>query len=245
MKKWTCVILGTIAVLYGIVILRVGSGTMFWLVWEAIGISFFGLAYLVHRRFFDNHQKLRRIFRCLMLTAIVVLAVFCGMIGSKFASKGQPNLEYLIVLGAQVRSDGPSIVLKYRLDTAFDYLNENLDTICIVSGGQGANEPFSEAKGMAEYLIEKGIAADRILLEDQSRNTVENIRYSMKLMGNAPGSVGIVTNNFHVFRAVQIARMNGLEYVHGIAADSNIFYLPNNVLRECGGIFKDWLFGNC
>lgn len=98
-----------------------------------------------------------------------------------------------------------SPVLKYRLDKAVEYLNENPDTVCIVSGGQGSNEPWSEAEGMARYLQEKGIDTARILTEDQSQTTGQNITNSKKLMKEG-ASVGIVTNNFHVFRALQIAK---------------------------------------
>ena len=154
------------------------------------------------------------------------------------------DLDYLIVLGAQVRENGPSVALKMRLDKAVEYLNENPDTICIVSGGQGPNEPWPEAEGMTKYLLDAGIMEDRILLESQSMNTAENIKFSKALLGSDYQSVGIVTNNFHVFRAVQIAKKQGLKEIHGIAADSNILYLPNNVLRECCGILKDWLFQN-
>ena len=123
-------------------------------------------------------------------------------------------------------------------------LNENPDTLCVVSGGQGINEPFSEAEGMADYLIEHGIEASRILLEDKATNTAENIILSKTLMEPAYNGVGIVTNNFHVFRAVQIAKAKGLKNVCGIAADSDVLYLPNNVLRECCGILKDWIMNN-
>lgn len=130
------------------------------------------------------------------------------------------------------------------MDTAINYLNDNPETKCVVSGGQGHNEPFSEAEGMYEYLVKHGIAAKRILLEDQSTNTVENIQNSKVLLRESYQSVGIVTNNFHTFRAVQIAKVQGLKQVSGIAADSTIFYLPNNVLRECLGILKDWMLKN-
>ena len=151
---------------------------------------------------------------------------------------------YIIVLGAQVRENGSSVVLRYRLDTAIEYLEENPETICIVSGGQGANEPFSEAEGMANYLIENGIEKDRILLENKSKNTVQNMQYSSALMDETYNSVGIVTNNFHMFRAMKLAKAQGLKNVCAIAADSNVLYLPNNVLRECLGILKDWAMKN-
>ena len=106
----------------------------------------------------------------MLIVGIAVITVLCGMITGEFKSKGQQNLDYIIVLGAQVRESGPSVVLQYRLDAAIDYLNKNPDTICIVSGGQGVNEPFSEAEGMAKYLLENGIEMDRILLEEMSKN---------------------------------------------------------------------------
>jgi uncharacterized SAM-binding protein YcdF (DUF218 family) len=117
------------------------------------------------------------------------------------------------------------------LDRAIQYLENNPETICIVSGGKGYNEPFAEAVVMADYLKEKGISEDRILLEAESTNTEENIINSMALMEKGT-SVGIVTNNFHVFRAVHIAKREGLERVCGIAADTTALYLPNNMLRE-------------
>ena len=243
-NKYILVILGMLSAFYGILVLQVGSGTLFWLIWEAIGVIFLIWAFLLHRDYFEAHPKIRNTFRVLIISAVAVLVMFCGMISSEFTAKGNHNLDYIIVLGAQVREDGPSVVLRYRLDAAIEYLNENPNTICIVSGGQGFNEPFSEADGMADYLIENGIEKSRILLEDESTNTLENIRNSKALMESSYNGVGIVTNNFHVFRAVQLAKAQGLENVCGIAADSSKIYLPNNVLRECCGILKDWLLNN-
>ena len=243
-KKYILVLLGILSVFYGILVLQVGSGTLFWLIWEMLGVFFLIWAFLLHRDYFEAHPKIRNTFRVLIISAVAVLVMFCGMISSEFTAKGNHNLDYIIVLGAQVREDGPSVVLRYRLDAAIEYLNENPNTICIVSGGQGFNEPFSEADGMADYLIENGIEKSRILLEDESTNTLENIRNSKALMESSYNGVGIVTNNFHVFRAVQLAKAQGLENVCGIAADSSKIYLPNNVLRECCGILKDWVLNN-
>lgn len=244
MKKVILSILGILSMIYGILVLQTGSGTGFWLIWEALGIFFFLWAFLVHTDFFATHRSMKMIFHTIVAVGSIAVVILCSMILKDFSAKGSQNLDYIIVLGAQVREDGPSVVLKYRLDAAVAYLNENPDTICIVSGGQGANEPFSEAEGMEEYLLNKGIEEDRIILEDRSTNTVENIQNSGKLLEETYESVGIVTNNFHVFRAVQIAKAQGLKGVCGIAADSNILYLPNNVLRECCGILKDWIMKN-
>lgn len=244
MTKCMVFILGIISILYGGLVLQIGSGTKFWLVWEIIGLFFIAWAWLLHIDFFASHKVLKVIFHAVVITGIVVLVILCGLIAGKFTSKGEKNLDYIIVLGAQIREDGPSTVLRYRLDEAIEYLNENPDTICIVSGGQGPNEPYPEADGMAKYLIEKGIDSKRIILEGESQTTVENIRNSKKLMDEDYNGVGIITNNFHMFRALRIAEVQGLENVYGIAAKSNTLYLPNNVLRECGGILKNWLLRN-
>ena len=150
---------------------------------------------------------------------------------SGFFEEGKDNLDYIIVLGAQVRESGPSVVLKYRLDRAIDYLEENPDTKCIVSGGQGKNEPFAEAVGMADYLQKNGIDGKRIIVEAESRTTEENIKNSKTFL-EEDASLGIITNDFHVFRALQMAGEQGLSEACGIAADSSKLYLPNNMLRE-------------
>ena len=159
-------------------------------------------------------------------------------------AEGEGKLDYIIVLGAQMKSNGPSRVLKMRLDKAYNYLMENPDTVAIVSGGQGADEHVSEAQGMYDYLVGKGIAAERILLEGQSRNTSQNIDFSSAFLDKERDSVGIVTNNFHIFRATHIAKKNGYSHVCGIAAPSELLMQGNNMLREFMGVMKDFLAGN-
>ena len=244
MKRVILLILGIFSIIYGIFIFQVGSGTWFWIVWEVIGAFFILWSFLIYNGFFRRHKYIKKLFYVFVAITLTVLISLCSMIAGNFHSKGEEKLDYIIVLGAQVRESGPSVVLKHRLDAAISYLNENPTTQCIVSGSQGVNEPFSEAEGMYTYLVKNGISSDRIILEDKSTSTVENIRNSKVLLDDSYHSVGIVTNNFHTFRAVRIAKKQGLRNVSGIAAESNIFYLPNNVLRECCGILKDWLFGN-
>ena len=98
---------------------------------------------------------------------------------------------------------------------------------------------MTEAEGMARYLEQNGIAAERILLEDQSKTTQQNMEFSRKLIPEG-ASLGVVTNNFHfhLFRAKQVARKYGLDNVCGIAAKSTPVYLPNNMLREFFGWLK-------
>ena len=90
---------------------------------------------------------------------------------------------------------------------------------------------------MADYLKKNGISEKRIILETKSLTTEQNISNSMELM-EKDASVGIVTNNFHMFRAIQIAKKQGLKKVCGIAAESTRLYLPNNMLREFFAMVK-------
>ena len=238
-------IIGILCILYGIMVLMIRSGTTFFVVWFALGAFFLLLGFLVH-----NHllEKLPKILRTLLLIAIcagiLILAVCEGFVLRGFSSRAPAGLDYLIVLGAQVREDGPSAVLKYRLDAAAQYLQENNSTICIVTGGKGAAEPFPEGQGMKDYLVKAGIPEDRIIVEDRALNTVQNIQYSMALMSSPNAPTAIVTNNFHVTRGLALARGQGLTDVYAIAAPSDPLFLPNNMLREFFGLTKDFLLGN-
>lgn len=245
MLEWILAVVGVLCIAYGLLILSVGSGTMFFAVWFAIAAVFLALAAGVH---FDAIDKVPRFAQWVgggVLAAIIAASLTgTGLVASEFGAAGKAGLDYIVVLGAQVKDDGPSVVLRYRLDTAAEYLRSNPDTLCIVTGGQGRNEPITEAEGMRDYLESVGIDEKRIIMETRALNTQQNIAYSMELMESPEGSVGIVTNDFHVFRGVALARKQGLADVCGIAAPSDVLYLPNNVLRECFGIMKDFLLGN-
>ena len=234
-------ILAIFCLIYGILVRLTGSGTPFFMVWIATGALFLLFAILVWT---DLWSKFPTVIHFLFVIAVVVLLILFfileGQILSGFHEKGEDNLDYIIVLGAQVREDGPSPVLTYRLEKALDYLKENPETICIVSGGQGYNEPCTEAEAMAAYLMERGIPEGRIIQEKEATTTKQNIRYSMSFM-EQDASVGIVTNNFHVYRSLRIAEDEELKNACGIAAGSRRFYLPNNMFREFFALGKYYL----
>ena len=204
-------IAGIACILYGVTVMMVWSGTWFFAVWYVIGAALLALAWAIHSGWWEQIPLAGR--RVIEICACIVLAVVvvCGGAAlSGFGQKGEDNLDHLIVLGAQVYEDRPSAVLQYRLDAAADYLAANENTKCIVSGGQGFNEPRAEADVMGEYLEARGIDPSRIVREGASLNTVDNIENSMRLLPSSDAHVGIVTNDFHVFRGVGIARKAGL-----------------------------------
>ena len=244
-KEILCILCSLFCFGYCFLIYSIKSGTRFFLIWGLGGVCFLGLAFFLH---FDLWSKmpggLQKIITGVIIFGILLFVITEGCILSGFRAKGKENLDYIIVLGAQIKEKGPSAALKFRLDEAYDYLVENENTVCIVSGGQGANEPCTEAQGMYDYLVGKGISPERILLEDKSTDTSENIAFSMELLDKDNDSVGIVTNNFHVFRGVHLARHMGIKDVCGISAPSNIYFQLNNMVREFFGIMKDLVCGN-
>ena len=221
-----------LCVAYGIMVGATRSGTKFFLVWFGMAGFFMATAIGFQLGIWDIVPLIfQRIILFILSLGVLSFAIIETCIIRKMKTDGKEHLDYIIVLGAQVRRDGPSVVLKYRLDRALSYLNENPKTICLVSGGQGYNEPFSEAEGMARYLMDQGVPARRIIKENQSKTTEENISYSMKYIKKG-STIGLVTNNFHMYRALQIAADQNVENIYGISADSSAFYLPNNILRE-------------
>ena len=234
-----------ICLIYSVSIYMIGSGTFSFMIWLC-GAVFFGAAfYLSGNGRWDRIPSMIRIFCCSVISLLLIITVVClALMLSCFNDKGIKDLDYIVVLGAQMRDDGPSTIFRYRLDAAYEYLTENPRTICIVSGGQGANEPVCEGDGGRNYLISRGIDPSRIIAENKAMDTSENMVYSLKLIDqNASGSdklkIGIVTNNFHLFRGIHLARKLTDNNVYGIAAYTLPWYLPNNMARECFGIVRD------
>ncbi len=166
-----------------------------------------------------------------------------GCIISGMTGSAKEPVEYLIVLGAQVKGTRVSKALSQRLIRAAEYLREHEDTKVIVSGGQGQGEDISEAEAMKAWLMDQGIEEERILKEDRSVNTSQNIRFSMELMDNPQSLVGIVSNDFHVFRATHIAKAQGLHAIP-IPAPSSLGMYPHYMVREAFAIVKDLAVGN-
>ena len=245
---WSTVfyMIGILCILYCLGISMVGFGTYFFLIWDVIGIACLILGYILrNERILNSIPKwIKRGFLGLLCAGLLLVCVVEGMIFSRFNSQPQPGADYCIILGAQWKAGGPSEVLRRRLDKAIEYLKDNVETKVIVSGGQGGNEHITEAAGMREYLLEAGISDERIIVEDKSSNTYENLVFSGELLQAESDRVVIVTKNFHVFRATKIAEKQGYENVEGLSADSVPGLLPNNLLREFVGVMKDFLMGN-
>ena len=135
------------------------------------------------------------------LLAFGALEVYIGL-HSRDRMAGEPQV--MVIFGCQVRRDGPSILLRDRLDTALDYLEDHPDIRIVVTGGKGDDEHMSEAQAMYDYLTVHGVDGERIWMEDQSRNTWQNINNTFALMEgegwDLTDDVLLVSSGFHLAR---------------------------------------------
>ena len=123
------------------------------------------------------------------------------------------NPDAVIVMGGGIEGDRPQLMLQYRLDAANDFLTAHPDVICVVSGGEDSNSDRTEADVMRQYLVEKGIAPERILMEDKSTDSNENLSFSAEILNEfgIGNKVVIVTDRFHQYRSSLYATHAGLD----------------------------------
>lgn len=238
--------LGLAGIAYGAAMGVLYPSGKFFLIWIVLGALLIGVAAARATGTWQYVPLAAR--RGLLIATTMALAgivVLAGLIAGAATTAPPRDADYAIVLGARLRRDGrPRKALRFRLDAALTYLDENPRTLCIVSGGQGSDEPRTEAASMAEYLVERGISPSRIILENRSTTTEENLRFSKDLMDSPEATVVVATSDFHAFRALHLARGQGLANAHALPARSEAIYYPQAGLRECLAIVKDALAGN-
>ena len=238
--------IGIICIIYFIgILIFTGLGSKFNYIWLMLGIACITFHILSKAQVLQLIPiTIRRSFLvCLLMGGILFLLVECCVISGFFA-KGESNLDYIVILGAQMKENGPSRELRKRLDKAIDYAEKNKNVMIVVSGGKGADEHISEAQVMYHYMTEYGIAGNRIIMEDKSTNTTENLKFTKQLIDVEMSQIGIVTSNFHIFRATRIAKAQGYQNMCGIAASAEPLLQPAHMTREFVGIMKDFIFGN-
>ena len=180
----------------------------------------------------------------LILSICVILAVVISIFMVKSANDPPPNENTtLVVLGCKVKDGRPSLMLKRRLDCAFEYLSEHESVNVIVSGGQGSDEIISEAQCMKEYLTEKGISPERIFMEDKSTNTKENLKFSQEIISREglPEKITLVTDAFHQCRAEMLAENIGID-PYNISGYTSWYIVPVYWIREWFGIAYYFIF---
>lgn len=178
----------------------------------------------------------------LILSSVIIIGGLMVFHGSRPITEGT---DYLVVLGARVYGEVPSPSLTERLKVSKEYLIQNQDIKVILSGGQGPGESITEALAMKRYLLDNGIDEDRIILEDRSTSTFENLQFSLdkirEIDDSEDISILIATNSYHIFRAKLLAGRLGVK-AYGLPAKIPPTTLVKSYVREYLAVIKSWIF---
>lgn len=181
-----------------------------------------------------------------VVLGIVGMAFISGkMIGASLKTVPEKKTDVtVVVLGCLVKGDQPSLMLERRLETAAEYLLSNPNAYCVVTGGQGENEDYPEAVVMKNYLVAAGVSEGRIIVEQYSTSTVENIEFAAELIEryNCHETIAIVSDRFHQYRASLAARDAGLES-YAMPCETAWYLVAHYWFREMAGIAQIWLQG--
>ena len=232
---------------YVLIVVYAGITADFAWFWVLLTVFFEGCAVLI--RYGRNHPGifpgwLGTVIMVAVLVGIICFGLICSRVISGMKVSQKKNLDYVVVLGAHVKGDVPSKALELRLKTALKYARENEGAILVLSGGQGFGEDITEAKCMENYLLAHGISRERLVLEEKSTSTNENLKFSDALTGCSRKNTGILSNDFHVYRAVKMAEKMGFQHPYGIAAASDPIMQVHYVVREVAALIKAKLQGN-
>lgn len=244
---WICGVIGILSMLYFLICLSYAglsaSFTVVWLVISGLALGCFGVLNYMVRHQITMNKWIRSV---ILLFVVIGIAVFVYAQGCIFSYSNQvapANVEYLIVLGARVNGTTITGCLEKRLSTTLKYLQENEETVAIVTGGQGPGESITEAEAMKQYLVTRGIPESRIIKEEKATNTYENIAFSKEIIQNEDATVAIVTNGFHMYRAVNMARRQGMTNIYGHSAPTDRIMAISYYTREAIAILKYKLTG--
>ena len=210
-------------------------------------ILFYTLMPLVGLKFPAFAKIATRIFTVVLIIGLLVVGITEAVI--IHASFGDPKeqVEYMVVLGAKVNHNGPSVSLWDRICGAYKYMEEHPDVIAVVSGGQGTDEPITEAECMYRELVMLGIDPKRIWIEDEATSTWENLNFTLDLIeektGQRPTKLGVLSSEYHLFRASLFAKACGVEFVGIPARTSRASQMINHFMREVAGVWHYLLLG--
>lgn len=220
---------GTVALL--VVLVPVFLGAVFWPVVRQWGSRIC--------RKCAGRWAMRAVAAVLALGVGYAAAVTGMMMEAAHTKDSSQNASVVIVLGCQTDGYNPSAMLASRLQKAREYLEQHPEAVTIVSGGLGETEGVSEAESMRAWLEQNGVNPDKIIMEDQSANTEENLLYSAQLMKkhDLGKSAVIVTDWWHELRGVRWAQREGLSVTAEPCATWPLL-LPVFYVRELCGLTR-------
>ncbi len=238
MMKKPIFVLGIILLVYGASLCLAYNFNLGVVLTLILGITF------ILWEFLSNKIKYFKLIITILLCAEGLLLGFIAIYGQF------DNVTYsedaLIVLGAGIKGEEVTLPLRYRLDKAVEYYEKNPNAVIVVTGGKGFRESITEARAMEKYLLKCGVKGDRIIKEEKATSTNENMRFSKEILDTyfeGEYNVGVITNNFHIYRSVQIAKSESFEKVTHMNADMWWYDLLPCYLRESLAVLKMWVMG--
>ncbi|MCL2372509.1 MAG: YdcF family protein [Defluviitaleaceae bacterium] len=232
------VLVGLISLANLLLVLNVSNPTIGFALQAVVSVLI--IAYGAFFKLIPKRVHVAAVVLCTFPVALVVFLFMYGNTGNVTYSE-----DVVIVLGAGVRGESVTRPLARRLDTAFYYWQRNQDAYIIVTGGLGSRATITEAEAMARYLERRGMPRSRILLEEYSTSTYENLKFAQQILNEhfqGGFEAVLVTNDFHIFRAVQTARSLGLS-VNRRGAYTDWYSWPVNYLREMLAVVNFLVFG--
>lgn len=241
------IILGGICITYSIAsyLFRVTFAKFF----SVIGLLFVLLGVVIlsgkYAGFMNKHRKVYKTFKIVMIIFLVSLIVIEAPIIYYGFKKDKEPVDYIVVLGAGLWGESPSLALLERLEEGTKVIKENPNTKIVVSGGMGPGETITEAEAMKRYLVKNGVEEGRIIKEDKSRSTSENMEFTKKVIESIDNKkdikIRVITNNFHMFRARLLAKHYGFN-AYGSPATLHPLLVPSYYVREYMAVIKTLLF---
>ena len=210
-------------------------------------ILFYTFMPLVGLKFPALATVVTRIFTVVLILGLLVVGSTEAVIIHKSFGNPDEHVSYMVVLGAKVNKDGPSVSLWDRICAAYEYLEVHPQTVAVLSGGQGTDEPITEAECMYRELVGLGIDPKRLLLEDEATSTWENLKFSLDLIeeetGVRPTRIGVLSSEYHLFRASLFAKACDVEFIGIPAKTSRWGQRINHFMREVAGVWHYLILG--
>lgn len=242
-------VIGILGVLDFIVLLAIGSVLNFGILFPLLA----GIVLIVYNSLYlkgkfsiskIKNVFLRRFIRLCCWGFIVSFILVEGLIFWNVSPDSYTDVDYAIILGGGIKGGEVTKTLQFRLDEGILFLKEHPDLKVIVSGGKGYGETISEGEAMEKYLVENGIPENKIIVETESTSTMENFKYTKRILEEQTGrsnyKLMIFTSDFHMARSKVLASFNGFT-PYGIPAKTWSVVFPNSVIREYFAVFKSLL----
>lgn len=249
MIKYLDITIGIISIVYYIYLKEAYDGMSFDKIFVFIGIILIIYHFIKLR--INKNAIIYKLSKLIVMTGLSIFIIVESILVFYPKMNIKDDCDYIIILGAAVKNNKPSLTLKGRLDTAIKYLDEsNDDCYIVVSGGTGSGEDISEGQVMENYLIEHGVDKNKILVENKATSTYENFKFSKnKIEMNSKKDISsvkvkVITTDFHSFRSSIIAKRNGYKHITFYTSKSLNQFKPIYYIREFFATIKTIIFDN-